>query len=68
MIADLEHWHHDTFRAVWRNRAMREEFVWFTTGPDGGVSGMEIQWSLRPLLLQVGAYPTNYYRITRFER
>jgi CubicO group peptidase (beta-lactamase class C family) len=68
VIADLEHWHHDTFRAVWRNRAMREEFVWFTTGPAGSVSGMEIQWSLRPLLLQVGAYPTDYYRIARFER
>jgi CubicO group peptidase (beta-lactamase class C family) len=68
MIADLEHWHHDTFRAVWRNRAMREEFVWFTTGRDGRVSGLEVQWSLRPVLLQVGAYPTNYYRVARFER
>jgi CubicO group peptidase (beta-lactamase class C family) len=68
MIADLEHWHHDTFRAVWRNRSMREEFVWFTTGRDGRVSGLEVQWSLRPVLLQVGAYPTNYYRVARFER
>jgi CubicO group peptidase (beta-lactamase class C family) len=68
MIADLEHWHHDTFRAVWRNRAMREEFVEFEVEADGSVSAMNIQWSLRPLLLQVGAYPTDYYRVTRFER
>ncbi len=68
MIADLEHWHHDTFRAVWRNRAMREEFVWFDLGRDGRVAAMSIQWSLRPQLLQVGAYPTDYYRVTRFER
>jgi CubicO group peptidase (beta-lactamase class C family) len=68
MIADLEHWHHDTFRAVWRNRAMREEFVWFTAGPDGRISGLEVQWSLRPVLLQVGAYPANAYRVARFER
>jgi hypothetical protein len=67
-VADLERWHHDTFRAVWRNRAMREEFVWFTTGPDGRPDAVYIQWSLRPVLLQVGAYPTDYYRITRMER
>jgi CubicO group peptidase (beta-lactamase class C family) len=67
MIADLEHWHHDTFRAVWRNRAMREEFVWFDLGGDGRVTAMSIQWSLRPQLLQVGAYPTDYYRVVRFE-
>jgi hypothetical protein len=35
MTAELEHWHHDTFRAVWRNRSMREEFAWFTLGQDG---------------------------------
>jgi CubicO group peptidase (beta-lactamase class C family) len=68
MTADLEHWHHDTFRAVWRNRSMREEFVWFTTGPDGAVDALQIQWSLRPVLLQVGAYPTDYFRVTRMGR
>jgi CubicO group peptidase (beta-lactamase class C family) len=67
-IADLEHWHHDTFRAVWRNRAMREEFVWFSSGPDGRVDALQIQWVLRPFLLQVGAYPTNSYRDTRLVR
>jgi hypothetical protein len=68
MVADLEHWHHDTFPAVWRNRSMREEFAWFTLGADGRPDALHIQWSLRPVLLQVGAYPTDYYRIVRFER
>jgi CubicO group peptidase (beta-lactamase class C family) len=68
MTADLEHWHHDTFRAVWRNRAMREEFVWFTLGADGRPDALHVQWSLRPVLLQVGAYPTDYYRVARFGR
>jgi CubicO group peptidase (beta-lactamase class C family) len=68
MTAELEHWHHDTFRAVWRNRSMREEWVWFTMGPDGRPDALHVQWSLRPLLLQVGAYPTDYYRVVRFGR
>jgi CubicO group peptidase (beta-lactamase class C family) len=68
MIADLEHWHHDTFRAVWRTRAMREEWVWFASGPDAAVGELRVQWSLRPVLLQVGAYPTDYFRVTTFER
>ena len=67
-VADLEHWHHDTFRAVWRNRAMREEFVWFTRGRDGGIDRLHIDWNLRPALLQVGAYPSSYRRVATFER
>ena len=66
--ADLEHWHHDTFRAVWRNPAMREEFVRFTTGWDGAVDALHIEWALRPRLLQVGAYPSNYTREARLQR
>jgi CubicO group peptidase (beta-lactamase class C family) len=68
MIADLEHWHHDTFRVVWRNRAMREEWAWFTLGRDGAVGALHMQWTLRPQLLQVGAYPTDYYRIATMEK
>lgn len=67
-VADLEHWHHDTFRAVWRNRAMREEFVWFTRGRDGGIDQLHIDWNLRPELLQVGAYPSSYRRVASFVR
>jgi CubicO group peptidase (beta-lactamase class C family) len=68
MIADLEHWHHETFRAVWRNRAMREEFAWFSLDAAGTPHALHIQWSLRPVLLQVGAYPTDYYYVAQFQR
>ena len=67
-VADLEHWHHDTFRAVWRNRAMREEFVWFTRGREGGIDQLHIDWNLRPAVLQVGAYPSSYRRVGSFRR
>jgi hypothetical protein len=68
MTADLEHWHHDTFRALWRNRAMREEFVRFTRGWDGSVDALHIEWVLHPQLLQVGAYPSDYTREARMQR
>jgi CubicO group peptidase (beta-lactamase class C family) len=68
MVADLEHWHHDTFRAVWRNRSMREEFVHFTRDRDGRVDALHIEWVLRPQLLQVGAYPSGYTREARLAR
>jgi CubicO group peptidase (beta-lactamase class C family) len=68
MVADLEHWHHDTFRVVWRNRAMREEWIWFTLGQDGAVDALHMQWTLRPQLLQVGAYPTGYYRVASMDK
>ncbi|MGY0561274.1 serine hydrolase [Luteimonas sp. A277] len=67
-VADLEHWHHDTFRAVWRNPAMREEFVWFTRGRDGTIDQLHIDWNLRPAVLQVGAYPSSYRREATFKR
>jgi CubicO group peptidase (beta-lactamase class C family) len=67
-IADLEHWHHDTFRAIWRDRAMREEFVWFSRGADGGITSLHVDWALRPDLLQVGAYPSSYRRIATWQR
>jgi hypothetical protein len=28
-VADLEHWHHDTFRAVWRRPGFGTAFVTF---------------------------------------
>ncbi len=62
MVADLEHWHHDTFRAVWRREEIREEFVRFTRGWGGEVAALHVEWVLRPRLLQVGAYPSDYTR------
>ncbi|NLB57661.1 MAG: DUF3471 domain-containing protein, partial [Gammaproteobacteria bacterium] len=67
-VAVLKHWHQDIFRAVWRNRAMREEFVWFTRGREGGIDRLHIDWNLRPAMLQVGAYPSSYRRVATFER
>lgn len=67
-IADLKHWHYDTFRAVWRNPAQREKFVWFQLGEDGQPDLLNVRFALRPMLLQVGAYPTNYYRIVGYKR
>lgn len=64
--AVLEHWHYDTFRAVWKNRAQREEFMQFHLGKDGKVEALDFEFVLRPLLLQVGAYPSNYTHTERF--
>lgn len=68
LTATLEHWHHDTFRAIWKNPAQREEFTWFTMGKNGDVDTFHFELALRPLLLQVGAYPSNYTRVVEFKR
>lgn len=67
-IADLEHWHLDTFRAHWRNPAQREKFVHFTLNQAGEIGELNVQFTLRPIFLQVGIYPSNYTRMVRFER
>lgn len=66
--ADLEHWHHNTFRINWRNPAQREEFLSFDMNLEGEIDEMTIRFTLRPMLLQVGAYPTNYYRDVIYNR
>ena len=68
LVADLEHWHYDTFRAVWRNPAQREEFASFTLNRDGRLDALHFEFVLRPMLLQVGAYPSDYTRTVRFDR
>ena len=68
LTADLEHWHHNTFRVNWRNPAMREEFMQFLMDYEGQIGALEIRYSLRPMLLQVGAYPTEYYRDVIYRR
>lgn len=64
--AKLEHWHYDTFRAVWKNTAQREEFMQFHLNKQGNVEALDFEFALRPLLLQVGAYPSNYTHTERF--
>ncbi|HLW39419.1 MAG TPA: serine hydrolase [Brumimicrobium sp.] len=66
--AKLEHWHFDTFRAIWKNPAQREEFLQFHLGKDGKVEALDFEFVLRPMLLQVGAYPSNYTHTERFVR
>ena len=41
-IADLEHWHYDTFRAQWRDPELGRSFVTFDLGPDGTVREMNL--------------------------
>lgn len=64
--AILEHWHFDTFRAVWKNPAQREEFMQFHLNKAGEVEALDFEFALRPMLLQVGAYPSNYTHTERF--
>lgn len=66
--AELEHWHFDTFRAVWKNQAMREEFMQFYLNKNGEIEALDFEFVLRPQLLQVGAYPSNYTHTERFEK
>lgn len=66
--AVLEHWHFDTYRAVWKNKALREEFMQFHLNKRGEVEALDFEFVLRPMLLQVGAYPSNYTHTERFEK
>jgi len=68
LTADLEHWHHNTFRVNWRNPAQREEFMQFHMDYEGSIHALEIRYTLRPMLLQAGAYPSDYYRDVIYTR
>lgn len=68
LTADLEHWHHNTFRINWRNPAQREEFLQFHMNLNGEIDTVEVRYTLRPQLLQVGAYPTSYFRDVTYTR
>ncbi len=68
MIADLEHWHYNTFRASWRNKSMREKFITFDLDQFGNVSRMNVKFTLRQVLISVGIYPADYYRVVPYER
>ncbi|TVQ67558.1 MAG: serine hydrolase [Balneolaceae bacterium] len=68
LTADLEHWEGDRYRAVWRNPAQREKFVEFVLGPRAVVEGIDVTFNLRPEMLQVGAYPSDYTRTVRYRR
>jgi len=68
LMADLEHWEGERYRAVWHNPAQREKFVEFVLGPRAVVEGVAVTFNLRPNLLQVGAYPSDYTRTVRYDK
>ena len=68
LVADMEHWHYDTFRASWKNPAMREKFVNFDLDSQGRVSRLNVTFTLRPVMIQAGIYPTDYYRIVEYKK
>jgi CubicO group peptidase (beta-lactamase class C family) len=42
-VGDLEHWHYDTFRAIWRDAHLGKGFVSFTVGIDGKPSEVKVE-------------------------
>jgi CubicO group peptidase (beta-lactamase class C family) len=42
-IAELEHWHYDTFRARWRDPELGRTFATFALGRDGAVREVELE-------------------------
>ncbi len=68
MVADLEHWHYDTYRASWRNPAMREKFVSFDLDQESRVRQLNVNFTLRPAMIEVGLYPASYTRMVEYKR
>ncbi len=43
LVADLEHWQYDTFKARWRDRSLdADAFVTFALNPDGSIGQMKM--------------------------
>lgn len=42
-VADLEHWHYDTFRAAWRSAGFGRTFVTFSLDAGGRARALELQ-------------------------
>jgi CubicO group peptidase (beta-lactamase class C family) len=42
-VADLEHWHHDTFRAAWRSTGFGHALVTFSLDADGNARSLALQ-------------------------
>jgi CubicO group peptidase (beta-lactamase class C family) len=42
-MGDLEHWHYDTFQAVWRDRTLGKSLITFTLNAQGKVEAARIQ-------------------------
>ncbi|HKJ01090.1 MAG TPA: DUF3471 domain-containing protein, partial [Longimicrobiales bacterium] len=42
-VGDLEHWHHDTFRAVWRRPGAGRSFVTFTLDERARITALDLE-------------------------
>jgi CubicO group peptidase (beta-lactamase class C family) len=42
-VADLEHWHHDTFRGTWRSTGFGSAFATFTLNARGRATALELE-------------------------
>jgi hypothetical protein len=42
LVADLEHWQYDTFRAIWRQRRLGKSYVTFTLDGTGKVDELKV--------------------------
>jgi CubicO group peptidase (beta-lactamase class C family) len=42
-VADLEHWHHETFRATWRRTGFGSAFVTFRLDPRARIAALELE-------------------------
>jgi CubicO group peptidase (beta-lactamase class C family) len=43
MVGDLEHWHYDTFKAVWRDPTIPDAFVTFALNARGQIDSMKME-------------------------
>jgi hypothetical protein len=43
MVADLEHWHHDTFKAIWRDNTIPDAFVTFTLNARAQIDSLKME-------------------------
>jgi CubicO group peptidase (beta-lactamase class C family) len=42
-VGDLEHWHHDTFKVVWRDASLGTAYVTFSLDRSGAVDAMDVR-------------------------
>ena len=57
IAGDLEHWHHDTFLATWRNPYLGTSLVTFDLGPDGAPVRVRTEHDWWPVYTRVPSGP-----------
>ena len=48
LVAELDHWHYDFFKATWKDEFQTDKLVWFDLGKAGEVETLNVEWALRP--------------------